>query len=381
MHAITAHPLRRTRRIIVATALAAVALPAAAQAADVTAAGTEIVVEDRVARFGQPNRITAETLPGGELRLVDTVALVNKAASCVQVTALEVRCVRPAVSPITKLTVRTGGQGDRFRMHGSLPVRYEGGSGDDAYIGAGRAGVPTQVDFAGGGDLGDLADYSLAAEGIDVRKNERGNDGRVATGDRDNIRDDVAMVRGTRLRDILHGGAAYEVFEPQAGDDFVLGGTGITVVDMGAAPDGADRILGAIGTTVSYERRTRAVRAAVDSGGADDGEAGERDELIQVGHVIGGSAADAMLVPLHRIDGRGIAFDGGPGADTIDGTDARDVLTGGSGRDRMSAFGGDDQLTAADGEPDSLFGGAGRDTAKTDAAETTVRDVEVRTTP
>ena len=189
------------------------------------------------------------------------------------------------------------------------------------------------------------------------------------------------MVRGTRLRDILHGGAAYEVFEPQAGDDFVLGGTGITVVDMGAAPDGADRILGAIGTTVSYERRTRAVRAAVDSGGADDGEAGERDELIQVGHVIGGSAADTMLVPLHRIDGLGIAFDGGPGADTIDGTDARDVLTGGSGRDRMNAFGGDDQLTAADGEPDSLFGGAGRDTAKTDAAETTVRDVEVRTTP
>ena len=89
MYRITAHRLRRTRRIIVATALAAVALPAVAQAADVTAAGTEIVVEDRVGRTGQPNRITAEALPGGELRLVDTVALVNKAASCVQVTALE----------------------------------------------------------------------------------------------------------------------------------------------------------------------------------------------------------------------------------------------------------------------------------------------------
>ena len=382
MHRHPARSLRRARRIIAATALAAVALPAAAsQAADVTSVGTAIVVEDRVGRTGQPNRITAEALPGGELRLVDQVALVAKAPGCFQVTTFEVRCVRPASSPISELTVRTFGQGDRFRMLGSLPVRYEGGSGDDAYIGAARPGVPTQVDFAGGGDLGDLADYTLAEEGIDVRKNERGNDGRITVGDRDNIRKDVTIVRGTRFRDSFTGGSAYEMFEPLGGNDVVLGGSGLTFVDMGAAPDGADKIVGLPGTSVSYEKRTNPIRAAVDSGGADDGEVGERDELVRVGEVIGGSASDTMLAPLHRTNGVGIAFDGGPGVDTIDGTDARDFLTGGPGRDLMNAFGGDDQLSSDDGEPDSLFCGPGRDTAKTDAVETTVRDCETRTTP
>ena len=87
MHDRTGGPRRRTRRALLATALAVVALPAAAaQAAEVTAVGTEIVVEDNAGPFGvgaQDDRLIAEALPGGELRLVDQVPLVSKTATCV----------------------------------------------------------------------------------------------------------------------------------------------------------------------------------------------------------------------------------------------------------------------------------------------------------
>ena len=385
-------PRRRTRRTLLAVALlaalAGAALPAAAAqaAADVTAVGTEIVVEDNTGRFNQGsdnNRLVAEPLPGGELRLVDQLGLVARAAGCFQISQLEVRCTRPASSPISRLIVRGGGGNDRLTMLGSLPARYEGGDGDDAYIGATRPGVPTAVDFSGGGDLGDLADYSRAEQGIDVRKNDLPNDGRTTVGDKDNIRTDVTIVRGTRFRDILHGQNKFvtsETLEPQGGDDFVLGISGLTSVDMGAAPDGADKILGSSGTIVSYAKRTNPIRAAVDLDGADDGEPGERDELRQVGSVTGGSAGDTMLTRLNRIDGVGIAFVGGPGADTISGTDGRDFLTGGPGTDTLKAFGGQDQLSSNDNEPgDRLFCGAGFDKATTDAVEATVSDCEKRT--
>jgi hypothetical protein len=343
------------------------------------------VVEDRTGGFKQDadnNRLVAESLPGGELRLVDQVGLVAKASGCFQISQLEVRCARPSSSPISRLIVRSRGGGDRLTMLGSLPVRYEGGDGDDAYRGGIRPGVPTAVDFSGGGDDGDLADYSFAEEGIDVRKNDRPNDGRITVGDKDNIRTDVTIVRGTRFRDTLHGGggpATIETFEPLGGNDFVLGGLGFTFVDMGAAPDGADKVLGGADTSVSYAKRTSPIRAAVDLDGADDGEVGERDELLQVGAVIGGSAGDTLLVPLNRIDGVGIGFDGRPGVDTIRGTNARDSLRGGPGTDKLNAFGGDDQLFSNDGEPgDTLFCGVGLDTATTDTVEATVSDCENR---
>ena len=378
---------RRTRRALLAAArpasLAAFARPAAAQAAtEVTAVGTEIVVEEFATKGGKENRLTAETLPGGELRLVDQVGLVAKATGCFQVSEVEVRCVRPSSSPITKLTVRTRGGNDRFRMLGSLPVRYEGGIDDDAYIGGGRPGIPTRVDFSGGGDPGDLADYTLAGEGIDVRRDDLANDGRQLLGDTDNIRDNVRFVRGTRFADrLIADGDTLEVVELLGGDDLILGAAfpTITHVNMGAAKDGADRVVGGSSTVVDFRERTNAIRAAVDSGGADDGEAGEGDELRNVG-VIGGSGDDTLIAPDQRADGSGMFFQGGAGDDAIAGTLVRDRLVGGPGEDTISARAGDDTLVSDDGEPvDRLFCGLGNDTADTDAAEALVRDCETRT--
>jgi hypothetical protein len=370
---------RAPRALLAAAAVAITALPAAAQAAEVSSIGTEIVVQERSGRIAEINRVTAESLPSGELRLVDQAPLVSKASSCLQVTEFEVRCIRPLTAPITKLTVRTGGRDDRFRMFGSLPVRYEGGTGDDAYVGGGRPGTPTRVDFSGGGDPGDLADYSLASEGIDVRREGLANDGRETLGDGDNIREDVTLVRGTRLADRLIGDGAYEVFEPLDGDDVILGGRGLTVVEMAPAKDGADRVLGGSETLVSYSRRTNAIRAAVDQGGADDGEAGEGDELKNVG-VIGGHGNDTMLAPDQLPNGGGVFFDGGPGDDGLAGTLTGDRLKGGPGKDLLTARAGDDVLISNDSDPvDTLFCSSGNDTAAADAVEAIVRDCETRT--
>jgi hypothetical protein len=376
-------PRRRTRRAVLAAALAVVALPAAAaQAADVTAVGTEIVVEDNTGRVGvQDNRLIAEALPGGELRLVDQVPLVSKTDTCVNQTPVEVRCVRPSVSPISKLVYRAGGGNDQLRVAGSLPIDYKGGTGDDLYVGA-RTAAPTRVDFEGGIDNGDLALYANAQTGgVHVSKDDVANDGRPGAGDRDNIRKDVDVVTGTRFDDRFGGMiglAGIEEFRPLGGDDVVFGADALlTTVDMGSAKDGADKVVAGRFTEVSYTNRTNPIRAGVDLGGADDGEAGEGDELVGVDAVVGGDGDDTLFAA-DRIGG--IDFDGGSGDDRITGTNQADRLTGGLDRDILGGKGGDDELIADDGDVDHVFCGDGlRDIARTDTAELTISGCETRT--
>jgi Ca2+-binding RTX toxin-like protein len=373
-------------RILAAAALAVAALPtAAAQAAEVTASGTEIVVDDNGGRFHQgleTNRLIAEALPGGELRLVDQVPLVSKTETCVNVTSLELRCIRPSTSPISKLVYRARAGHDQLRPSGSLPIRYEGGSGNDLYVAA-RTAAPTRVDFQGGDDAGDLVTYNAAQAGVNVTKDDVANDGRPGVNDRDNIRKDVDVVTGTRFADRFGGMvglAGAEEFRPLGGNDVVFGGDAFfTLVDMGAAADGADRIVAGRATEVSYAQRTNPVRTGVDLGGADDGEAGEGDELVGVHAVVGGSGADTMFAA-DRLDG--IALTGGPGADSISGTHHADRLTGGLGRDLLNARGGNDVLTADDGDVDRVLCGDGLgDVARTDTAELEISGCETRITP
>jgi Ca2+-binding RTX toxin-like protein len=53
---------------------------------------------------------------------------------------------------------------------------------------------------------------------------------------------------------------------------------------------------------------------------------------------------------------------GGPGNDSIRGTNSRDVLDGGPGKDVVDGGGGYDEITDnPDGQPDTIFGGAGVD--------------------
>lgn len=372
---------RQARRALLATALAVVALPAAAaQAADVTAAGTEIVVEDKGGFMVAPqhNRLIAEALPGGELRLVDQVPLVSKTPTCLNVTSTELRCIRPSTSPISKLVFRAGGGNDQLRPAGSLPIEYKGGEGDDLYVGA-RTAAGTRVDFEGGIADGDLAHYTNAETGVNVTKDDVANDGRPGGKDRDNIRKDVDVVTGTRFDDRFGGVIGevdFEEFRPLGGDDAVFGADGITTVDMGAAQDGADRIAAGRFTQVSYAGRTNPVRAGVDLDGADDGEAGERDELVGV-HVVTGGSGDDTLFAASRPGG--IILDGGPGDDTVTGTTQADRLTGGLGRDLLIGRDGSDTLIADEGDIDRVLCGSGSaDVAFTDTAEEEISGCETR---
>ncbi len=371
---------RQARRAILAAAAVA-ALPAAtAQAAEVTAIGTEIVVEDKTGAFGvgaQANRLIAESLPGGELRLVDQVALVSKTPTCVNLTPEELRCIRPSTSPISRLVFRARGGNDQLRASGSLPIEYDAGNGDDLYVGA-RTAAPTRVDFKGDIDGGDLAHYTNAQTGVDVSKDGVANDGRP--GDRDNIRNDVDVVTGTHFADRfsgMTGVAGFEEFRPLGGDDVVLGADAITtLVDMGAAKDGADKIVGGRATQVSYARRTNPVRAGVDLGGADDGETGEGDELVGVRAVIGGAGNDTLFAATRP---NGTILDGGPGGDTITGTTLADRLIGGLGRDMIIGRDGSDTLIADEGDIDRVLCGGGlADVAFTDTAEEEISGCETR---
>jgi Ca2+-binding RTX toxin-like protein len=373
---------RQARRALLAAALAVAALPAAAaQAADVTAVGTEIVVEDKTGPFGvgaTANRLIAEALPGGELRLVDQVPLVSKTVTCVNMTPEELRCIRPSNSPISKLVFRAHGGNDQLRAGGSLPMAFVGGDGDDLYVGA-RTAAPTRVDFEGGlGD--DLAHYTNATTGVDVSKDDAANDGRPAVGDRDNIRKDVDVVTGTHFADRFKGMvglAGIEEFRPLGGDDVVVGADALaTIVDMGAAKDGADRIVAGRFTQVSYAKRTNPVRVGVDLEGANDGETGEGDELVGVRVVIGGAGNDTLFAASRP---GGIILDGGPGNDTATGTTQADRLTGGLGRDLLLGRGGNDTLIADEGDIDRVLCGDGlADVAFTDTAEEEISGCETR---
>jgi len=372
---------RRTRRALLAAALpaalAATALPAAAQAADVTAVGTEIVVDDNTGRFGQgeaDNRLITEALPSGELRLVDRVPLVSRTATCVAVSSFELRCIRPSTSPISQLVYRARGGDDQLRPAGSLPIRFEGGSGHDLYVGA-RSGAGTRVEFLGGGDdFGDLAHYTNARTGVDVSKDDAANDGRPGL-DRDNIRADVDVVTGTHFDDRLAGSPAVvaEEFRPLGGDDVVLSTAGVfTSVDMGAAKDGADTIVRA--AEVSYAKRANPIRVGVGLDGGDDGEAGEGDELVDVGIVRGGSGADTLFAASRA---GGITLDGGAGDDKLIGTEQGDRLTGGLDSDVVFGDSGSDTLITNDGDVDRvLCGGGFADVARTDTAELEISGCE-----
>ena len=371
---------RQARRAFLAAALAVAALPAAAQAAEVTAVGTEIIVEDKGGFMVavQHNRLIAEALPGGELRLVDQVPLVSKTATCLNVTATEVRCIRPSSSPISKLIFRAGAGNDQLRPAGSLPIEYKGGDGDDLYVGA-RTAAGTRVDFEGGIDAGDLAHYTNAQTGVNVTKDDLANDGRPGGTDRDNIHKDVDVVTGTHFDDRfggMIGVLGFEEFRPLGGDDAVFGADGITTVDMGPAQDGADRIVAGAFTEVTYAKRTNPIRAGVDLEGANDGENGERDELVGVHAVIGG-AGDDTLFAASRPDG--ITLDGGPGDDTVTGTTQRDRLTGGLDRDTLIGRDGSDTLIADEGDIDRVLCGGGlADVAFTDTAEEEISGCETR---
>jgi hypothetical protein len=366
---------RRIARVLVAVAVAACALPTAAQAGVVEEAADGTLVYR--AGAGEINNLSVSNETAGAVSIRDLTGLTERTPLCDEVSSIRVNCI-----PDTRLSeVRLGDRSDNFAIGVRDFVVVDGGPGDDGYT-AGTSPSGSLVVFSGG-EGSDSVSYSNADRGVRLSNNGAAGDGRPGL-DEDNIGRDVERLTGSRFADDITAAAdasqlccARQQFVSAGLGDDVLRATGgdgqFTTFDMGRAADGADRIIGGPGhSTLDYSDRTRPVTATLNFDGADDGEAGERDEIIGSNEeVFGGQAGDTIRAPAGSKAAHTI-FAGG-GDDTVEGADGPDDLGGdgllgaGNGVDLIIGNGGNDLIHARDGLSDIVGCGLDTDTAELDA--------------
>ena len=180
--------------------------------------------------------------------------------------------------------------------------------------------------------------------------------------------------------DLLQGKAGPDRLDGGAGADRLFGGAGGDDLRGGAGPDalggglGPDLVSGGPGRDIAfYGQRGLTVRVTIGAG-ANDGVAGERDNVrSDVEGIFSGRGNDVLVG-----NGRANRLFGGAGNDTLRGMGGSDVLTGGAGDDRIDAreSGGPMSLAAQAGAVDQVVCGAGNDTAFVDAADAVDPDCE-----
>jgi hypothetical protein len=195
----------------------------------------------------------------------------------------EIRCDKTLLGPVTRVILIGGAGGDQFNARFlSIPTTAQGGDGDD------RLFTGSTADVLEGGAGPDYLDGYVGAD----------------------------TLRGGAGRDTLHGGLGGDVLE---------GGTQFDSADYGDNGVGVVVTIGA---------------------GADDGAAGEGDDVRLDVEDVRGSSHDDRLV---GSDGSNELI-GGAGNDELTGRGGFDSLIGGDGGDRIVAQdGGPDQVTCADG--------------------------------
>ncbi|MGD9573013.1 MAG: hypothetical protein AB7V62_14085 [Thermoleophilia bacterium] len=347
-------------RLIMASALplalSALALPGAATAATAEVSSGQLVI--RAGAEATANAMTLSQQPDGRVVIRDSAEPVTTGAGCSVVQGGAV------CTGASRIFAGLGGGDDALAVTLSLSVQYNGGAGDDT-LATGTGPGPSKVAFAGG-DGRDTVTYAAATRGVTVNQNRVADDGRTGT-DSDDIGDDVDVIIGSRFADSLAGffsEPAPLTFDGLGGDDVLQGGGGND--NFRTAPgDGADRISGGGGfDTVDYRTRSRSLRVTVDAGGADDGEAGERDEVRSMEQILTGPGDDTVAgSPVTPISSN---FVTGAGVDRITGTEGRDGVTPGPGRDIVDTRGGADIIRARDGEADTVACGAETDTLQAD---------------
>lgn len=167
--------------------------------------------------------------------------------------------------------------------------------------------------------------------------------------------------------DTVLTGPGPDLIESSPGADLVRTGDGSDEFDGGSLPDGPDHVdLGeGVFDRIDYSERGSDVRYD-PNGLADDGAAGEGDNLGVADAVETGPGADTLAAsPELRNRGQ---FIGGAGDDTIHGGAGGDEIFGGEGNDELVGGAGDDSLTdpsyGAEGSNsgnDTGAGGAGDD--------------------
>jgi hypothetical protein len=176
-------------------------------------------------------------------------------------------------------------------------------------------------------------------------------------------------VEGGAGDDTIHTGAANDYLDGGPGNDTLDGGWGNDTLDGGV---GADVLKGGVGfDTVTYADRVAPITASID-GQANDGEAGEGDNVgTDIESVVGGSAGDTLTGGPNAD-----VLVGGAGDDTLSGLGGNDTLDGGAGSDHLDGGAGADLLKAKDGEVDSIVCGSEVDVVQSDPNDVVASDCE-----
>ena len=359
-------------------------LPTAAGATSVTLRSGTIVVEGEAT----DNSVVLEPADGGQVRIFDPLATTfTIGEGCVQ-DDLTLGALCPAVAALeatlgggrdelalrvgTFATVRVDGGGDDDAISTDLidpevvttAITFVGGDGADSAVGLAGADA---LDGGPGRDLLDGrsgSDILTGGDGDDVLRGGAGDDRITADTGTDEV-------RGEAGTDTLDGGPGDDYVGGGDGDDTVVGGEGddrleespTLLASEPAQGGGADAVRGGPGRDeVGYERHAGGVMVSL-AGGADDGSAGEGDDVGEV-EVVNGSAGpdvitgDALPNTIMGLTGDDV-LDGGPGDDVVDGGGGTDLVRGGAGRDAVSG--------AADA--DVVDGGPGADVIQGDPNE------------
>jgi hypothetical protein len=382
-HTVAAMPSRSPRArcgALLAAGLAGLAIVPAAHASTLSKEGDTLVFR---AAPGESNSLYVGNSfgPEGNLRLEDAYPITSVPAGCTLRDDTMVDCAVPA------------------------RLRVELGDGDDS-LGFNDDTAPAVAVEALGGDGDDTLYGDHTANRREVLDGGPGKDTLDGFGGNDEVR----------------GGAGDDTLEGNGGNDTVLGGDGNDTLngDDQAAP-GADLVDGGAGTDTmkDYVEYGTEVHPPADvslNGVADDGRAGEGDNIVSIErmtayvsgrHVLsdgpeewqvwanmdGGASTIEARGGNDTITGEDAAetIDGGAGDDRLEGGRGHDTITGGPGRD--SIYGdetdstctsaedclvyGNDVIDARDGEPDMIDCGPGADRVTADPADTVAPNCEV----
>jgi Ca2+-binding RTX toxin-like protein len=232
-------------------------------------------------------------------------------------------------------------------------LTVNGLGGDDAFNGAPGLAEVTLLSLNGG-----VGDDSLAGgDGPDLITGGDGNDELDGAGGDDRVVGD----RGT---DTLLGGDGDDtlVWNNGDGSDVSDGDAGFDRVEINGSPTAGD----------AFTVRPNGARAAIDRTNLVPFTVDFTAEALTVN----GEGGDDQLTVTPGLPGLLVTADGGSGndsltgaeeADTLVGAADNDTLNGGGGSDLLDGQEGDDRLLARDGQGDLVRGGAGNDSAQTDA--------------
>ncbi|HVT90275.1 MAG TPA: calcium-binding protein [Tepidisphaeraceae bacterium] len=238
-----------------------------------------------------------------------------------------------------------GASGETDNVNSDIESLW-GGAGDDSFSASGVS-TGVQLKGVGGNDtlVGGNGNDSLYGDAVGVGT---GNDSIIGGGGNDS----------------LFGDGGNDYLDGQSGIDTMNGEDGNDTLYAGTSSDGADIMNGGNGNDrADYTARTAALTITLD-GSANDGAAGETDNVnADIESLWGGTGDDSFSAASVSTT---VQLKGGAGNDTLIGGSGNDSLYGdpvgaGTGNDSILGGGGNDSLFG-DGGNDYLDGQLGNDT-------------------